>query len=172
MFVATPTPRPNGGAMFMAAPQDITEVLDLMEFRISIEVEAAGLAAERRTEIHLLRMEQALAQFRRNLNDKSLATDADRAFHRAIAEATSNSRFRLFVDEMGDRLIPRAGRWAPALPTRGEVRVPRGSWPSTGGSSLAISERKSDEARAAMRRHLEDGRRRYREWRILHDANR
>ena len=93
--------------MFMAAPQEIGDVLDFMEFRISVEVEAAGLAAERRTETNLLRMEQALAQFRRHLNDKSLATDADRAFHRAIADATNNNRFRLFVDEIGDRLIPR-----------------------------------------------------------------
>lgn len=171
VFVATPAARPSGGAMFMAAPQDITEVLDLMEFRISIEVEAAGLAAERRTEIHLLRMEQALAQFRHNLNDKSLATDADRAFHRAIAEATSNSRFRLFVDEMGDRLIPRRALGAGFADDKAKAEFLEGILAEHRRIFVAISERKADEARVAMRKHLEDGRRRYREWRILHDAN-
>lgn len=170
VFVSTPLPKLGATSMFMAAPQDITDVLDLMEFRISIEVEAAGLAAERRTEIHLLRMEQALAQFRRHLNDKSLATDADRAFHRAIAEATSNGRFKMFVDEMGDRLIPRRALGAGFSDEKAKAEFLEGILNEHHRIYAAILERKPDEARSAMRRHLEDGRKRYREWRILHDA--
>ena len=33
----------------------------------------------------------------------------------------------------------------------------------------AITDRKPDEARVAMRRHLEDGRRRYRDWSLAQD---
>lgn len=170
VYVSTPSARMGGLAMFMAAPQDIGDVLDLMEFRMSIEVEAAGLAAERRTDIHLLRMEQAMAQFRRHTGDKSLATDADRAFHRAIADATGNNRFRLFVDEMGDRLIPRRALGASFTDEKAKadfLDVIQGEHQRIFN---AISDRKADEARLAMRRHLEDGRRRYREWRIAHDA--
>jgi len=170
VYVAMPSAKAAETSMFMAAPQDITDVLDLMEFRISIEVEAAGLAAERRTEIHLLRMEQALAQFRRHLGDKSLATDADRAFHRAIADATSNNRFRLFVDEMGDRLIPRRALGAGFADDKAKQEFLEGILAEHHRIFVAVQERKADEARLAMRRHLEDGRRRYREWRILHDA--
>src|SRR5690606_22522807 len=85
VFVSEPSRR-VGGSMFMEAPQDIGEVLDFIEFRMSVEIEAAGLAAERRTETNLLRMEQAMSQFARHLEDNTLATDADRSFHRAIAD--------------------------------------------------------------------------------------
>jgi GntR family transcriptional regulator, transcriptional repressor for pyruvate dehydrogenase complex len=159
-----------GASMFMAAPQDINDVLDLMEFRIALEVEAAGLAAERRTEYHLLRMEQAMAQFLRHIADKSLATDADRSFHRAIADATNNNRFRLFVDEMGDRLIPRRALGASFVDENARAEFLASIQSEHQRIFAAISERKADEARLAMRQHLEDGRRRYREWRILNDT--
>lgn len=155
--------------MFMAAPQEIGDVLDFMEFRVSVEVEAAGLAAERRTEVHLLRMEQALAQFRRAMEDKSLATESDRAFHRAIADATNNNRFRLFVDEMGERLIPRRTLGASFVDEASKAEFLGHIEAEHLRILAAIADRKPDEARLAMRRHLEDGRRRYREWRLTRD---
>jgi len=168
VFVAKP--REVGSVpMFMAAPQEIGDVLDFMEFRVSIEVEAAGLAAERRTEVHLLRMEQALAQFRRAMHENSLATDADRAFHRAIADATNNGRFRLFVDEMGERLIPRRTLGASFVDEASKAEFLGHIETEHLRILAAISDRKPDEARLAMRRHLEDGRRRYREWRLTQD---
>jgi DNA-binding FadR family transcriptional regulator len=163
-------PREVGASpMFMAAPQEIGDVLDFMEFRVSVEVEAAGLAAERRTEVHLLRMEQALAQFRRAMHENSLATDSDRAFHRAIADATNNNRFRLFVDEMGDRLIPRRTLGASFVDEASKAEFLGHIETEHLRILAAISDRKPDEARLAMRRHLEDGRRRYREWRLAQD---
>jgi DNA-binding FadR family transcriptional regulator len=163
-------PREVGSVpMFMAAPQEIGDVLDFMEFRVSVEVEAAGLAAERRTEVHLLRMEQALAQFRRAMDDKSLATESDRAFHRAIADATGNNRFRLFVDEMGDRLIPRRTLGASFVDEASKAEFLGHIETEHLRILAAIADRKPDEARLAMRRHLEDGRRRYREWRLAND---
>jgi GntR family transcriptional regulator, transcriptional repressor for pyruvate dehydrogenase complex len=141
-----------------------------MEFRIGVEVEAAGLAAERRTETNLLRMEQALAQFRRHLNDRSLAIDADRAFHRAIADATNNNRFRLFVDEFGDRLIPRRALEAGFTSESSKSEFLEAIQVEHQRVLKAITDRKPDEARVAMRRHLEDGRRRYREWSLAQDT--
>ncbi len=170
VFVETPPPATGGLALFMAAPEEIADILDFMEFRISVEVEAAGLAAERRTEVNLLRMAQALTQFRLHLNDKTLATDADRAFHRAIAEATSNRRFRLFVDEVGDRLIPRRALGATFVNQKSKTEFLEVIAAEHQRIFDAISDRKPDEARLAMRRHLEDGRRRYRDWRLRQDA--
>lgn len=163
-------PREVGAVpMFMAAPQEITDVLDFMEFRVSIEVEAAGLAAERRTEVHLLRMEQALAQFRRAMGEKSMATESDRAFHRAVADATGNNRFRLFVDEMGERLIPRRTLGASFVDEASKAEFLGHIETEHLKILAAIADRKPDDARLAMRRHLEDGRRRYREWRLAQD---
>lgn len=168
VYVAKPG-KVTDSLMFMAAPQEIGDVLDFMEFRVAVEVEAAGLAAERRTETNLLRMEQALALFRRHLHDNSLATDADRSFHRAVADATNNSRFRLFVDEIGDRLIPRRALGASFVDEASKAEFLALIETEHLQILEAITNRKPDEARVAMRRHLEDGRRRYREWRLAHD---
>ncbi|MDC9825694.1 FadR/GntR family transcriptional regulator [Devosia sp. ZB163] len=170
VYVETPSATTSELSMFMAAPQEIGDILDFMEFRISVEVEAAGLAAERRTETHLLRMEQALAQFRRHLTDNTLGTEADRAFHRAIADATNNNRFRLFVDEMGERLLPRRALGASFADEKSKADFLDAIQLEHRRIYEAIADRKPDEARIAMRRHLEDGRRRYREWRIAHDT--
>lgn len=155
-------------ALFMSAPQEIGDVLDLMEFRISVETEAAALAAERRTETHLMRIAQAMAQFDRPPAG-GLAAEADRAFHRAIAEATGNRRFVLFVDDMGERLIPRralGARFADEASQTAFLEVIAGEHRQIYD---AIAEKRAEDARGAMRQHLEGGRRRYREWRLLHD---
>lgn len=168
VYVSEP-PR-TGGSMFMEAPQDIEDVLEFMEFRMSVEIEAAGLAAERRTETNLLRMGQALRQFARHPDDKSLATDADRSFHRAIAEATNNSRFRLFVDEMGERLIPRRALGAGFADEKDKSEFLDNIQSEHRRIFDAINDRQADAARAAMRVHLQGGRRRYREWSLAQDA--
>jgi GntR family transcriptional regulator, transcriptional repressor for pyruvate dehydrogenase complex len=170
VYVSKPPDVIGVSATFMAAPQEVSDLLDFMEFRISVEVEAAGLAAERRTETNLLRMGQALAQFHRNVRDDGLASDADRAFHRAIADATNNNRFRLFIDEVGERLIPRRALGARFPSEASKVEFLETIALEHERVFSAITERKPDEARVAMRRHLEDGRRRYREWRLVQDA--
>lgn len=169
VYVSEP-PKPSAGSMLMEAPQDIGEVLDFMEFRMSVEIEAAGLAAERRTETNLLRMEQAMSQFARHLEDDSLAADVDRSFHRAIADATNNKRFRLFVDEMGERLIPRRALGASFTDDRDKSAFLETIQSEHRRIFEAISDRRADDARAAMRQHLEGGRRRYREWSLAHDV--
>lgn len=169
VYVSEP-PALSGSSMFMEAPQDIGDVLDFMEFRMSVEIEAAGLAAERRTETNLLRMEQAMSQFARHLQDNSLATDADRAFHRAIADATNNGRFRLFVDEMGERLIPRRALGASFTDEKDKTEFLVNIEAEHRRIFEAINDRQPDAARAAMREHLQGGRRRYREWSLAHDV--
>ncbi len=170
VYVSEP-PTLTLGSMLMEAPQDIGAVLDFMEFRMSVEIEAAGLAAERRTETNLLRMEQAMSQFARHLADNTLATDADRSFHRAIADATNNMRFRLFVDEMGDRLIPRRALRASFTDEKDKSEFLDMIQGEHRRIFEAISARRADDARAAMRQHLEGGRRRYREWSLTHDLD-
>jgi GntR family transcriptional regulator, transcriptional repressor for pyruvate dehydrogenase complex len=149
---------------FMAPPQEIGDVLDFIEFRIGVEIEAAGLAAERRIEVHLLHMAQAMSQFRQNKQNNSLASEADRAFHRAIAEATNNSRFTMFIEDMGERLIPRRALNPSFVDEQARLQFLDMIEIEHQKIFEAISDRKPDEARVAMRRHLEDGRRRYREW--------
>jgi GntR family transcriptional regulator, transcriptional repressor for pyruvate dehydrogenase complex len=170
VYVSKPDERTS--SMYMAAPQEIGDILDFMEFRIAIEVEAAGLAAERRTETHLLRMAQALTQFRRHTGDSTLASGADRAFHRAIAEATNNRRFITFVDDMGERLLPRRVLGTSFTDDKSKQVFLDAIELEHQAIYDAITNRHMDDARTAMRRHLEDGRRRYREWSLSYEMAR
>lgn len=172
VYVSKPEERAGSSTMYMAAPQEIGDILDFMEFRIAIEVEAAGLAAERRTETHLLRMAQALTQFRRHKGDSTLASGADRAFHRAIAEATNNRRFMVFVDDMGERLLPRRVLGTSFVDDKSKQVFLDAIELEHQAVYDAIANRRSDDARTAMRRHLEDGRRRYREWSLSYEMSR
>lgn len=67
------------------------EIFDLLEYRMIIEVEVARLAALRRTTAELKRIERALQHFKETMHDEqAIGSDADMAFHMAIAHATHN----------------------------------------------------------------------------------
>ena len=151
----------------MQEPRDPGAVLEMMELRMSVEIEAAALAAERRTETHLLRMETALRSAGHDPLTVSGGSDADRIFHREIAIATGNSRFILFLDDLGYLLIPRHVLES-SIGTESDRRSFLAEVQSEHyGIYEEISSRNSAGARAAMRSHLEKGRRRYREWSLV-----
>jgi DNA-binding FadR family transcriptional regulator len=71
---------------------------------------------------------------------------------------------------MGDRLLPRRALGARFTDDKSKSAFLEAIEIEHRRILAAISERKPDEARVAMRRHLEDGRRRYREWSLAQDA--
>ncbi|BCY14790.1 GntR family transcriptional regulator [Actinoplanes sp. L3-i22] len=66
---------------------------DLLELRRALEVPAAGLAAERRTDIHLVELRAAL--FDPASDDFDTMMAAHSAYHRVLAKATGNPLFEL-----------------------------------------------------------------------------
>jgi GntR family transcriptional repressor for pyruvate dehydrogenase complex len=68
---------------------------DLLELRRALEVPAAGLAALRRDDSHLLEIRSAL--FDPALDDFDTMLAAHAAFHMAVAKATGNPLFELVV---------------------------------------------------------------------------
>jgi len=66
---------------------------DLLELRRALEVPAAGLAALRRTDMHLAEIRTAL--FDPDLDDFDVMLQAHAAFHSAVAKATGNPLFEL-----------------------------------------------------------------------------
>lgn len=159
------------GSFFMGSPQDIADVLEFMELRMSVEIEAAGLAAERRSETDLLRIEQAMSSFARHMQDKTMASDADRTLHRSIAQATSNPKFGQFVDQMGERLIPRRALGAAFADSDEQMSFLKTIHEEHRAIADAIANRDPQLARASMRTHLENGRRRYRNWNVQNQLN-
>lgn len=66
---------------------------DLLELRRALEVPAAGLAAQRRTDTNLIEMRGAM--FDPDLDELGTMLAAHAAFHSAIASATGNPLFEL-----------------------------------------------------------------------------
>ncbi|RJF92191.1 FadR/GntR family transcriptional regulator [Noviherbaspirillum saxi] len=88
--------------------QTIKEVLQLLQFRISLEPETAFLAAQRRSEEELAGIRAALDELiacRARADD---STAADFAFHKSIANASGNRFYAETLSFLGSRAIPRA----------------------------------------------------------------
>ncbi len=68
-------------------------MLDLVEARSAIEVQAARMAAEKADDASLARMKEYLDISGANLNDDSVLNANNMAFHHEIAEASGNAVF-------------------------------------------------------------------------------
>ena len=142
--------------------QSLADILNVMELRLGVEIESAGIAAERASRAQRRSIGAALEAIERAADGGKLAIDEDLAFHRAIAEATGNAEFPRFLQFIGRHLIPR--RTVSGLPER------------MGGNRaylaliqeehrriyLAIEAGDPKSARNAMRRHLTRSLARYR----------
>ena len=166
--------RQGVGAFVSAAPQQapfridpermqsLDEILNVMELRLGVEIESAGLAAERATRAQARAIGAALEAIDHAAESGKSAVDEDLALHRAIAEATGNPEFSRFLQFIGRHLIPR--------------RIVSGLPESMGGTRAylellqeehrkiheAIRNRDPKAARDAMRRHLTRSLERYR----------
>ncbi|MER3455753.1 MAG: GntR family transcriptional regulator [candidate division GAL15 bacterium] len=69
---------------------EVFDLLELYEIRKVLETEFAALAACRRSEVHLRRMEEALQEMEAGLDSQARYIEADLRFHLTIAEATRN----------------------------------------------------------------------------------
>ncbi|MFK0164080.1 FadR/GntR family transcriptional regulator [Rhizobium sp. NPDC090279] len=159
VFVSDVTAR-SGLMLTPVEIRSIPETLELLEFRMATEGEAAAIAAYRRT----AEQESAIATANRkmaSLIEQGLSTvEADYEFHLAVAVATNN---RFYVDVLrhfGSRTIPR-GQF-PTLPEAND-RVYLERVHAEHAEILAgIAEQDAERARQAMRAHLMASQRRYR----------
>ena len=150
---------------FRIAPEQIAtarEVIAVLELRIGLETEAAGLAAVRRSEDNLRLMRESLAAFSSAIHSDGDALAPDFQFHLEIARATQNVHFLELMNYLGTMIIPRA-----RLNT---AKVAGESWREylkridTEHENIAnaIVNHDPEAARAAMRTHLANSRERLR----------
>ncbi len=78
--------------------QSSAEILQLAELRMAFDVEAASLAARRRTPVQLQRLRAALDAMAAAVRDGTNGVESDVAFHRGIAEATGNPHYVAFMN--------------------------------------------------------------------------
>lgn len=84
----------------------IASALNVLEVRMGIEIESAGLAALRRSAAQEASIQEAFLDFDRLLGQGQPTGKADFAFHRAIAAATNNPFYVEVLDALGSRTIP------------------------------------------------------------------
>ncbi|MEO7241881.1 MAG: FadR/GntR family transcriptional regulator [Variovorax sp.] len=161
-FVLPPPPQEP----FKIDAQDFATVVDViavLELRISLETEAAGLAAHRRSPEQLEAMKQALQAFEDSIEQDDDSVPSDFQFHLEVARATGNRHFADLMTYLGTMIIPRTrlntardapeGRLAYLLRVHGEHE----------NIYQAIRNHDAEAARGAMRMHLSNSRERLRQ---------
>lgn len=140
---------------------DSVDVLAILELRISLETEAAGLAAQRRTAEDLLQMHAALQAFEQHFAKGEDTVTHDIAFHLSITRATGNRYFEDILKHFGNLLIPRNRITSIHTSTRDPDYLRRVNREHE-EIYAAIERQDADSARAAMRIHLTNSRERLR----------
>jgi GntR family transcriptional repressor for pyruvate dehydrogenase complex len=140
----------------------IADVLEVMELRLAIEIEAAALAAERMTPERLAPIGQALHAIEEAILRGEGAINEDFAFHRAIAEASCNPRFAELLEFLGRHVIPRQSVRVSVGTPHTQRQYLMGIQKEHGRIYEAISGGQPAEARKAMRTHLTRSLQRYR----------
>ena len=147
----------------------LQDVIAVLELRIGLETEAAGLAAQRRTADNLAALRRALDAVIAAVDAGQDSVAADFQFHLEIARATQNGHFAELMATLGSQIIPRA-RLEPATGMGTERQAYMRRVNAEHESILdAIASQDADSARAAMRTHLSNSRERRR--RAQNDAN-
>ncbi|MEO7548479.1 MAG: FadR/GntR family transcriptional regulator [Ramlibacter sp.] len=156
-------PPPSTG--FRIDPAEIATAVDVMavlELRISLETESAGLAALRHTESQLADMRAALDALESNTSGAGDTVSPDFRFHLVIANATGNRYFADIMSHLGATLIPRARINSSRLAMEDMPAYLRRVNREHEEIYQAIARRDPESARAAMRIHLTNSRERLR----------
>ncbi len=150
---------------FKIAEEDfatVADVIAVLELRISLETEAAGLAALRRTNAHLLEMGAALSAFQDSINHDSDAVPSDFKFHMEVARATGNQHFADLMTYLGTMIIPRTRVNTPSSAPEGRMNYLQRVHGEHESIFAAIRNQDAAAARAAMRKHLANSQERLR----------
>ena len=108
VYVLPPTKSRQGSLFFTFSSAQISDVFDILEIRVAVEVEAVKLACKRCTMAHQAKIYEALQDMTEQIGRGGLAREADFTFHLAIAEATNNRKYIEFLEFLGNKVISRA----------------------------------------------------------------
>jgi DNA-binding FadR family transcriptional regulator len=151
-------PEPTSFTVESAAIRTHHDVLDMIDFRLGIESEGAALAAARVDAAGAESISAALDAFVNAVPEDQV--EADFGFHRAVAAATGNRFYLDLLDSLGPMMImlPRT-RLGDAYSLTDATHVDRVRREHD-TVAAAIIAGDADTARAAMRVHLGNTRRR------------
>ncbi|UFH50153.1 FadR/GntR family transcriptional regulator [Pseudomonas sp. KNUC1026] len=157
------TPSPSGFRIDPATIVTLRDVLAVLELRISLEVESAGLAATRRTPEQLAQIREALDALNEGAAHSLDAVSSDFQFHLRIALATGNRYFTDIMTHLGTSIIPRTRLNSARLAHDDQQHYMTRLSREHEEIFDAIARQDADAARAAMRLHLTNSRERLRQ---------
>ncbi|SHM68416.1 DNA-binding transcriptional regulator, FadR family [Pseudomonas asturiensis] len=135
----------------IGAPGDAVAIIEL---RLSLEPEAAALAAQRRTPEQLSAIRQALDELHRCVKTGQNTLQADHEFHRRISLCTANSFFTDVMNQLGSSILPRTRSGFGNIASLKVEDDPHIQQREQEQVFDAIAHQDRDAARAAMRLHL------------------
>jgi len=138
----------NALSLFFTTQTDKNLINYAFEFRLTLEVEIARLATLRRTEANLQELDDVINRMQLNLNNQKEFSSLDVLFHLALAKATQNPFFEMFLDPYFyniENLMDRSN----ALPGRAEKTAESHRY-----ILEKIKEQDSEGAAERMRDHL------------------
>ncbi|QIV81893.1 FadR/GntR family transcriptional regulator [Mycolicibacterium frederiksbergense] len=151
-------PEPTSFTVESAAIRSHHDVLDMIDFRLGIECEAAALAASRVDAAGEQSVRTALTEFTEAAPED--AVEADFRFHRAVAAASGNRFYLDLLDSLGPMMImlprTRLGDTHSITDAAHAERILR----EHDAIATAVIDGDPELARAAMRLHLGNTRRR------------
>lgn len=161
-FSRDPISSLSSSSLSSGAIKKISEVLEELELRAAVEMEAAVLASQRGSPAQLAAIMEKSEEFEQLALRDAVTTEADFEFHLAIAKATNNPRFEKFLRALGRHTIPREHlrnvlKGKKALPSRDKSLSEEHR-----AIAEAIAARNPAAARDAMRAHLDGSAERYR----------
>lgn len=159
-----------GQGMFRIASEDadsIERVLQILELRVGLEVEAAGLAARRATKASIAAISEAHEEFFRGARAGEIVIGGDYGFHKSICEATGNPYFPRILNSLGQILIPRQSVPSSLPSIEDKVKYLTGISAEHAAILDAIRAHDEEGARKAMRQHLTVSSDRYRSMKSL-----
>lgn len=144
---------------FQITPEELNELADvikLLEIRLGVETEMAGLAAARRTTADIGAIQEALQDMVEQQDDPVAAAKADRAFHLAIARATQNDYYVRFAEFLGLRLVPPRNLYLRDQPQSAQVAYSAKVHAEHQAIVDAIVRMDTTRAREAARHHMQE----------------
>lgn len=146
---------------FSGSYEQLSDIIEVLELRMAMEIEAAALACQRMTYAHQARLYEALKRMSEEVAEGHLGADADFQFHLTIAEATNNSHYVEFLKFLGNKTIPRARITRTAESPKEQQYYLEKLLEEHRAIFDAISSRDPHKARSAMRAHLTQSLSRY-----------
>lgn len=140
--------RPNAVTVLRRLREHRSRLPEIVEARLGLELQIVELAARRRTDADLLRIEEALEYMRAEVDRGGRGERGDEMFHRALTDAAHNSVLAQLMEFIGEMVLE------SRIESLGQEGRPEASLAAHGRIADAVREGDPEGAVAEMRAHI------------------